>query len=618
MDFIYHRISLDIHTAKSQATLKVKQGDTSRKLLITLCENGLPYHIADDCYADFSAVKADGNYLFNDCTISGNTIEYTFTAQTSAAVGAMACEITLYGKDGQRITSPRFTIIVEETVYNGEEIVSSPEANALNELIDRAEHAVDNAESFVDGFNFRVNNTFANAVKGKVRGNVVRSDDVSPVEHIVGCKVKSKNLYNNLLDYVKTSETTWVYENGTLQVDCYYVNKYIDLEEERTYTLSYSSTKTGGNGGGVYLRAYKDNKAEYHILNLNAYITSESVTFTMPKGYHLLRITFYGDTAPSTYSATYSNIMLEEGSVATGYIPFLDVGGVSVTRYGKNLIPYPYYQTSSSASGGTITVLDDGSLAFSGTPTAYVGIPIYKGKALVTSGNMTLSNTGTAKNYIAIIYMYNEAGDLVVTKSTTGKPLTLNMDDFPTVTDWNITYARAISNEDISGIIYPMLEIGSEATDYEAYSATTHSVNADGTVNGITSLSPTISIISDTDDVVIVCEYNRDSNEVLKEVLKFIDQGGTTPAVARIVDIFLSADAWVEKDEYYSQVVSVEGATSRSQVDLTPSVEQLAIFHDKDLAFVTENVGGVVTVYAIGQKPTNDYTMQATVTEVNV
>jgi hypothetical protein len=53
-------------------------------------------------------------------------------------------------------------------------------------------------------------------------------------------------------------------------------------------------------------------------------------------------------------------------------------------------------------------------------------------------------------------------------------------------------------------------------------------------------------------------------------------------------------------------------------VDLTPSVEQLTIFHDKDLAFVTENEDGTVTVYAIGQKPENDYTIQATIKEVAV
>jgi hypothetical protein len=47
-------------------------------------------------------------------------------------------------------------------------------------------------------------------------------------------------------------------------------------------------------------------------------------------------------------------------------------------------------------------------------------------------------------------------------------------------------------------------------------------------------------------------------------------------------------------------------------------VEQLAIFHSKDVAFVTENEDGVVTVFAIGDKPALDYTMQAQITEVAV
>ena len=88
--------------------------------------------------------------------------------------------------------------------------------------------------------------------------------------------------------------------------------------------------------------------------------------------------------------------------------------------------------------------------------------------------------------------------------------------------------------------------------------------------------------------------------------------------VARIGEVSLLADKWVGATSPYSQVVEVEGATEYSQVDLTPSVEQLAIFHEKDLAFVTENDGGVVTVYAIGQKPLLDYTIQVTITEVAV
>lgn len=88
--------------------------------------------------------------------------------------------------------------------------------------------------------------------------------------------------------------------------------------------------------------------------------------------------------------------------------------------------------------------------------------------------------------------------------------------------------------------------------------------------------------------------------------------------VAKIGEITLFASEWNGEQSPYSQVVNIDGVTENSQVDLTPDVQQLAIFHNKDLAFVTENYGGIVTVYAIGQKPINDYTIQVTITEVDI
>ena len=87
---------------------------------------------------------------------------------------------------------------------------------------------------------------------------------------------------------------------------------------------------------------------------------------------------------------------------------------------------------------------------------------------------------------------------------------------------------------------------------------------------------------------------------------------------SKIGTVTLLASAWKGDANLYSQVVEIEGVTEHSQVDLTPDVHQLAVFYDKDLSFVTENEDGVVTVYAIGQKPLNDYTIQATITEVEV
>ena len=94
----------------------------------------------------------------------------------------------------------------------------------------------------------------------------------------------------------------------------------------------------------------------------------------------------------------------------------------------------------------------------------------------------------------------------------------------------------------------------------------------------------------------------------------------------KTISVTLLASNWIDgTDENgdlipdsWAQVVlqGSEFITTYSQVDLQPSTSQLVIFHEKDLAFVTENDNGIVTVFCVGQKPTNDYTIQATVTEV--
>lgn len=68
----------------------------------------------------------------------------------------------------------------------------------------------------------------------------------------------------------------------------------------------------------------------------------------------------------------------------------------------------------------------------------------------------------------------------------------------------------------------------------------------------------------------------------------------------------------------YYQSVTVNHAviTPNSKIDLQPSPEQLTIFHQKDLTFTAINRDGNVRVCVVGQKPTQEYTMQATVTEV--
>lgn len=102
-----------------------------------------------------------------------------------------------------------------------------------------------------------------------------------------------------------------------------------------------------------------------------------------------------------------------------------------------------------------------------------------------------------------------------------------------------------------------------------------------------------------------------------EELLELTNKVAPSPA-----SVTLYKDRWVSNaDEtmwYQEVVVANAEITPYSKVDLQLSAEQVAIFYEKDLAFVAENDNKVVTVYSIGRKPENDYVIQATVSEVKV
>lgn len=85
-----------------------------------------------------------------------------------------------------------------------------------------------------------------------------------------------------------------------------------------------------------------------------------------------------------------------------------------------------------------------------------------------------------------------------------------------------------------------------------------------------------------------------------------------------ISTVTLLASAWTGAANPYSQIVTINGITSNSMVDLQPTPEQLAIWQDEGLAFTTLNSDGTIYVYVAGGKPTEDITVQVKVQEVTI
>ena len=134
----------------------------------------------------------------------------------------------------------------------------------------------------------------------------------------------------------------------------------------------------------------------------------------------------------------------------------------------------------------------------------------------------------------------------------------------------------------------------------------------------------------------ITCEQDSYAEEFAKTNNIPYRYNKMKPANVISVTIKGGASEWTEEDvvdatgavigsrygqvvyDYNNNILNISNAiiTPNSKVDLQITSEQMVIFYEKSLAFVTENDGGVITVYCVGTIPQNDYTMQAVVTEV--
>ena len=136
MDNVIHRLTMDLAGPDLCPVIEVQRGDSARSLIISLTQGGQPYRIEEGLTAALYGKKPDGNPLFNACTIEQNQIRYDFTPQTANVAGAFDCEIWLVAGDKRELTTPRFTVAVDERMRTDDVIPESePEYTAITEMV---------------------------------------------------------------------------------------------------------------------------------------------------------------------------------------------------------------------------------------------------------------------------------------------------------------------------------------------------------------------------------------------------------------------------------------------------------------------------------------------------
>ena len=154
------RLTLDLHSVQSQYSIPVMIGDTSVTLLISITDGGIPYVISDGCLAKLSIKRPTGTYIEEFCKIRNNAvIEYPFSqnANTCAVRGIHFCDVTIYGPDGGRVGSPRFTLVVSEKVVRGDDIkLRDEDRTIVDGMIDKERERQYGEELRVDAEEKRV------------------------------------------------------------------------------------------------------------------------------------------------------------------------------------------------------------------------------------------------------------------------------------------------------------------------------------------------------------------------------------------------------------------------------------------------------------------------------
>lgn len=193
-----------------------------------------------------------------------------------------------------------------------------------------------------------------------------------------------------------------------------------------------------------------------------------------------------------------------------------DFSSVTLTKYGKNLLPHPYVATTMSQGGIDWTYNDDGTLVANGTPIGNYNVFFNLTKTNLFKDGVTYT-LSIGKNDVFAISL--EVFDNQVNKQIsidTAKPFTWDSSRY----EMRIMYIVNKAVATVSGmVIKPMVEVGTVATEFEPYqSPETVSVNGDGTAY-IIGNGESMTLATETDGVTITAEYNRDINKAFAELL---------------------------------------------------------------------------------------------------
>lgn len=334
-------------------------------------------------------------------------------------------------------------------------------------------------------------------------GEVITVNDVSPIAHNLKVRVNTTN-------YIPFPSKDITYtDNGN------------------TVTIKPDGNIIVNGDGGIYINVCEDAAELMQALVDNVcYFSCDGLPNEERTECELI-IEFADGWRHSYYTNTiiddYSDLVAEHGEWDTmtvqincGQIDFDNVvlkpriqksaAGVKVTQCGKNLFDISKVVRESNFLKNLVIDEENNSFSFEVvTPNnssaveyyTYLPIGIYR-----LTGNI---NVPSGKK--CGVYIWKPDGSTYGNYAGNGMPYNYITVDVAGV--WRFSFYRPYASQTGEIVTYSnvQLEVGKTATDYEKYKGREYDVNIDGTVDGLTSISPNMTLYSDDESAQIECKY---------------------------------------------------------------------------------------------------------------
>ena len=456
--------------------------------------------------------EIDGEEKYTEVAFSGTTCKIpVFYNIKKVEVGVYA---------GDTLSTTRCKINCRASILDGEGTEhEEPAADVYNQIVELCNEAVTTANNTAA----KTDNTFSNALKGNLYGAVVRADDISPVDHALKVYVHGKNIIP--FPYISAAKT----EGGityTIGAD-----RGITLSGTATAYTSFSVLDTTNIPAGDTLYIGLTGESENVIIQVNVLdkynallasaSTDQSRTIDMtayPTAARIMAEVKRGVNGVATSGTVYPMV----STVTAEYEPYIDPSTITVTRSGKNLIPlftknYTYtfrgVTHTCSATNNTITLNGTAEVGGGRTGLKVAATPfkIVKGARYTLQAKIVSGTGGEFNCYVSSADSENRVIAYCNGTAPVSFTATDDVECFLGINQMEgVTYGNAV--------IQFQLEAGGAATPMETYSGVQITPSADGTVEGITSISPTTTLSTDTANAFINCEYNRDINVVIADI----------------------------------------------------------------------------------------------------